>query len=549
MEEKVLSHTQSLCPECLQVLPATVFERDGKVWIRKRCPKHGPVEEVYWSDAGMFRKARGFAEDGKGVSNPNITKEKPVCPFDCGLCRTHKSHTALGNIAITNRCNMACWYCFFLAEKQGYVYEPGLGVIREMVSNMAGEKPVPCNAVQLTGGEPCLRPDLLDIIRICREEGIEHVQLNTNGIHLSQSEEFARKVREAGVNTIYLSFDGVTPKTNPKNHWEVPGVLKNCRAADMGVVLVPTVIRNINEQEVGDILRFGFRNIDVVRGVNYQPVSLVGRMPRKEREKHRITIPDVIGLIEEQTKGQVTKDDFYPVPTVTPITRFVEALTGKPQYQLSSHFACGMATYIFQINGRMVPINRFLDVEGLLEYINEKAEEVKGGKNKYLLGLKMLREIGSFIDKDKAPKGFSLGKIIWNALVKHDYRALGKFHEKSLFVGMMHFQDLYNYDIERVKRCCIHYAMPGGKIIPFCTFNVIPQFYRDKSQKAYGTDLDKWAQKTGRTLKDDLYRRDIKALTSDPEYRKTYPNLKKSPKKPGKPKKRASGKKAVSRGK
>ena len=175
-------------------------------------------------------------------------------------------------------------------------------------------------------------------------------------------------------------------------------------------------------------------------------------MPSKEREKHRITIPDTIRLIEEQTGGQVTKDDFYPVPTVTPVTRFVEALTGKPEYQLSSHFACGMATYIFNINKKMVPITRFLDVDGLLEYIQERTEEIKEGKNKYMTGLKMLSGIRGFIDKEKAPEGFGLGKILWNALVKHNYKSLGKFHEKSLFVGMMHFMDLYNYDIERVKR-------------------------------------------------------------------------------------------------
>jgi len=523
--DEIITRTQSLCPECKLIIAAEVFVRDGKVWIRKKCPRHGRFEEIYWESYEMYKKAQRFAEDGKGIENPNVKKEHPVCPMDCGLCKLHKSHTALGNIAVTNRCNLNCWYCFFLAEKQGYVYEPGLGLIREMVSKLRGEKPVPCNAVQLTGGEPCLRPDILDIIRICREEGIEHVQLNTNGIRLAQEPGFAKQVREAGVNTIYLSFDGVSPKTNPKNHWEIPGVLKNCREAGMGIVLVPTVIKGVNDGEIGDIIRFGFENINVVRGVNYQPVSLVGRMPRKEREKHRITIPHVIQLIEEQTEGQIVKEDFYPVPTVTPITRFVEALTGRPQYQLSSHFACGMATYVFNVNGRMVPITRFVDVEGLLEYINEAAEEIESGKSRVVKSLALLRNIGRFIDKERAPKEFSLARMLWSALVKHNYKALGKLHQKALFIGMMHFMDLYNYDIERVKRCCIHYAMPEGKIVPFCAFNVMPDWYRDKSQKSFGVDISEWEKETGRNLKDDLYRRDVKALVAAPEYKKTYRNF------------------------
>ena len=518
-----ISETSSVCPSCLAIIPARVFERDGKVWMGKSCRKHGRFEELYWGDAAMFRRAMRWAHDGKGIANPKVAKGDPVCPQDCGLCSMHKSHTALANIALTTRCDRNCFYCFFYAGKLGYVYEPSMGQIREMLSNLRNEKPVPCNAVQLTGGEPTLREDLVDIIRMCKEEGFDHVQLNTNGIRLGRDPALALKVRQAGVNTLYLSFDGITPKTNPKNHWEIPATLDSCRKADMGVVLVPTVIKGTNDHEAADILRFGFRNIDVVRSVNFQPVSLVGMMPREERLSHRITIPDVIKSIEEGTGGQVAREDFYPVPTVASITSLVEALTGKAEYDLSAHFACGMATYVFQDGrGGMLPVTRFVDVEGFFEYLGSQAEALKSGRNRYVAMLGMLRKIGSFIDKEKAPKGFNVGSILFNALVKHDYEALGKFHERALFVGMMHFQDLYNYDIERVKRCCIHYAMTDGRIIPFCAFNVIPQWYRDKAQKSQGIPIGKWEHQAGRKITDDLYRRNEKELERSQLYRKTY---------------------------
>jgi len=364
---------------------------------------------------------------------------------------------------------------------------------------------------------------------MCKEEGFDHVQLNTNGIRISQDPGLARRIREAGVNTLYLSFDGLSPETNIKNHWEIPGVLRNCREAGLGIVLVPTVIKGVNDNQVGDIIKFGFKNIDVVRSVNFQPVSLVGMMPRKEREKHRITIPDVIKRIEEQTDDQIRREDFYPVPTLANFTRFVEALTKKPQYDLSAHYACGMATYVFEVDGKMLPITRFIDVDGFLEYLGERAEEIGSGRNRYWVSLKLLKDIGRFIDKEHSPKGFSIGKILWKALIKHDYRALGEFHKRSLFIGMMHFQDLYNYDIERVKRCCIHYAMTDGRIIPFCAFNVIPQWYRDKSQKSQGIQISKWEKQTGRKIRDDLYKRDKKALENSEEYRKVYGEFLKKP--------------------
>ncbi len=494
--------TPSLCPECQKIITAEVYQENGKVMIKKECKEHGEFIDVYWGDVKLFKKASKFARDGYGIENPNV--DGSSCPFTCGLCRIHKSHTALLNIVLTNRCDLACWYCFFYAKKSGYVYEPSIDQIREMVRNARNLKPVGCNAVQLTGGEPTLREDLIEIIRVIKEEGIDHIQLNTNGLRLAYENDFAVKVRKAGVNTVYLSFDGVDEDTNTKNYWEIPRILENCRKAELGIVLVPTVIKGFNDDQLGDIIRFASDNIDIIRGVNFQPVSLTGSMPRKEREKVRITIPDAIKKIEEQTDGEITKEDFYPIPSVTAISHFVEVLTNKPQYKLTNHFACGMATYVFKFNGRLIPITRIVDIDGLLEYLFEKAEELKKSRIKTVRALKGIIDLRKFIIGDELP--INLPKLLFNILVRHDYSTLGEFHMKSLFIGMMHFMDLYNYDIERVKRCDIHYATPDGRIIPFCTFNVLPELYRDSIHAKYGIPIEEWEKRTGRKLKDDIVR-------------------------------------------
>jgi len=511
----VIKETQSLCPECNKVLPAKVFERDGKVWIEKMCQDHGDIEELYWGSYDMYQRASKFGIEGRVVENPGIKKELINCPSDCGLCKDHLTHTTLANIVITNRCDLSCWYCFFFAEKAGYVYEPSLEQIREMARNLRNQKPVPGNAVQLTGGEPCLRDDLIEIIKIVKGEGIDHVQLNTDGIRLATDPTLAKRVREAGTNTIYLSFDGLNPKTNFKNHWEVPSILENCRSVGLGLVLVPTVIKGINDHEVGGIVNFASKNIDVIRGVNFQPVSLTGRLTRAERDKYRITIPDVIQGIEEQTNGEIKKDDFYPVPCTGPVTRFVEALTGRAHYELSVHFACGLATYAFKEGEKLIPITKFIDINGLFEYLDEKAGEIERGKNRYWVGIKVLSKLGRFIDKERQPKGLNVTKIIFNALIKHNYEALGEFHHKTLFIGMMHFMDKYNYDIDRVKRCGIHYLVPNGLIIPFCAFNVIPEWYRDKIQREFGTPIKEWEERTGRSIRDDFYSRKSLKVTAE----------------------------------
>jgi uncharacterized radical SAM superfamily Fe-S cluster-containing enzyme len=526
--EELVTYTQSACPECYSLLVAAVFKRDGRVWIRKVCPEHGEFEELYFGSWEMYERYRRYQWDGKG----NVVAHLPVtapCPYNCGVCTRHRSHAALINVVLTNRCDLSCFYCFFYASKSGYVYEPSLEHLRYMFRQARLAEPVKPPAIQLTGGEPALREDLLEVIRMAKEEGFTHIQLNTNGIRLALDPELAVRVRQAGVNTVYMSFDGVSPFTNPKNHWEAPYALDNLRRAGLGVVLVPTVIKHYNLSEVGKIVEFGLLNNDIVRGVNFQPVSIVGRMPRKERERERVTIPDVIKAIEEQTGGQIREGDWYPVPCVAPVSRFVEALTGKPQLTLTTHFACGAATYVFQDDGEVLPITRFVHVDEFFAYLSEKAEELERGRSKYIVMLELLLNMRKFIDLSKAPRrlreGNRLVKILYNIFAKHDYSSLGEFHYNALFLGMMHFQDLYNHDVARVMRCDIHYVMPDGRQVPFCSFNVIPDLYRDRVQKAFSYSFRDWERATGRKITEDAYRRNIRKLISGEPYRRHYAKL------------------------
>ena len=517
---KVLKFNQSLCPGCVDEerwdsmkIDAVVYVKDNKVWMTKACADHGVVTEVYWSDYDMYKKAETFQDPGIKILNPNIDKNEFEidCPSDCGLCVEHESHTGLGNIVLTNRCDLTCWYCFFYAKEGEPIYEPTLDQIKFMLQRMRDEKPVGANAVQLTGGEPTLREDIIDIIKAARDIGYDHVQLNTNGINLSKSLELCQKVHEAGSHVLYMSFDGMTPETNPKNYWEAAAAIDNCRKAGLGIVLVPTVIGGINDHELGDIIRFGFGNLDTVRSVNFQPVSLVGRMPDKLRKKQRITIPGAIKKIEEQTDGQIGKEHWFPVPCAKQVTDFVEALKEEPKYRLSIHFACGMATYVFKDGDKMVPLPEFFDIEGFFDYLGQLTRELnssrmKGLKKPVVLG-KLMMNIGKYVNEEKKPKDLKFVRMLAGAVSGTNYHGLADFHKNSLFLGMMHFQDPYNWDIDRIHKCDIHYAVPDGRILPFCTFKVIPGLYRDKIQRKYSITPQEWENKTGKKLDDDKHHR------------------------------------------
>ncbi len=425
--------------------------------------------------------------------------------------------------------------CFFYAKEGQPIYEPTLDQIRMMLRNAKREQDIGANAIQFTGGEPTLRDDLIEILKIAKEEGYDHVQLNTDGIKLAFDPELARKIREVGVNTLYLSYDGMTPQTNWKNHWEIPLIFENVRkAGGPGIVLVPTAVRNVNDHELGAIINFGLNHLDIVRGVNIQPLSMVGRVPKRERQMFRITIAGAIKKIEEQTNGAIARDDWYPVPIAGHIARFFEAFADK-RYYMTSHFACGAATYVFLDGSRVIPITRFIDVDGFAEFLDKKADELKkwkrlGKLSKLKVGSEIFLKFRSFYDPKYAPKSLSVLRLVENAFARGTYEALGEFHRKTLFIGMMHFQDEYNYDVERVERCVIHYSMPDGRIVPFCAFNVIPELYRDKVQAQFSYSWDEWKK-----LHPDWdYRKDkyfrskefIEKIRESELYRKTYLELK-----------------------
>ncbi|MEM1606661.1 MAG: radical SAM protein [Candidatus Bathyarchaeia archaeon] len=484
-----LKRTKSICPECLKVLDAVIFEENNIVYIVKECPEHGSFRDVYWSDYEIYKRAEKFDFIGDGLENPR-TATKNGCPYDCGICPQHKSHTVLAIIDVTNRCNLRCPVCFATAGTAGYVYEPTINEIKGMLINLQSNKPVPVEALQLSGGEPTIREDLPEIIKMAKDLGFKHVEVNTNGLRMASDLDFCRTLEESGVSTIYLQFDGVSPEvykfTRGVDLVEVKKkVIENCRKAGIdSVVLVCTLIRGVNDHEVGDIIRFAVKNFDIVRCVNFQPVSLCGRIPVEERMSMRITIPDWMKLVEEQTNGQIKVSDFYPVPTVVPISKAVGAIKNKRYVEFTAHPHCGMATYVFVEDGEIKPITRYADVDKFIESIRKVYEESSRGHN--------VRAKMHLIGSLRYLKFSMLKKYVWPVLKTGSYKALGDLQRKVLMISAMHFMDPYNFDLERVQRCVIHYAIPDGRIIPFCTMNSI---HRPLIEKSLGIPVEEWRVK------------------------------------------------------
>ncbi len=544
---KVLEVTKSVDERTIgdgkipKTINAAYVEKNGVVYLLK---ESGTIERIgsleYWNQIKKFEAKENY------VAKLNTKIKHKLDLASCGLCDMHKNSTALLNIVATNRCDLRCWYCFFYEEKAGFVYEPSIEEIKkqiEVARDMNGYTP----PIQITGGEPSLRHDLHKIIKVGKELGSPHIQLNTNsvslGIQYFEEPEKAvarvKKWKEAGLNTIYTSFDGVTdkPNSNIKNHYEFPFALEAYYNGGVkSIVLVPTVSQ-LNLKEMPAVVKFAINNVEKgIKGVNFQPISLVGFIKKGDREKLRVVQSDIVYELEKEFG--IGMDAWYPVPTVAALA---DIIGKEPHVHFYNNEKCGIATYAYidAEKRKMHAITEFIDVDRFIMDIIE----MHGSKlKKALFGAKLVptaikygslrkalaEKLKGYILQDELPNGVKISDLLEEIIEKGNYKALGAFHQYFLFFGMMHFQDYYNYDVNRVQRCSIHYAA-GKRIIPFCTYNVFPSIHRDrflKLNRIKGKEAEKLMEESKKAKEKVIEFRERKdEIVASPIYKNAYRNL------------------------
>ncbi|HVC34726.1 MAG TPA: radical SAM protein [Chloroflexota bacterium] len=445
--------TRSICPTCRRVIDAQILLRDNKVFMRKRCPEHGVFEALVYSDAQAYLAAAKFNKPGT-IPLQYTTPIANGCPHDCGLCADHQQHVCLGIIEVNSACNMDCPLCFANA---GPGYNLTLDEVEGILDHFVATEGNP-QVVQFSGGEPTIHPQIIPMLRAAKERGIPHVMINTNGKRIASDDAFLADLAELRPS-IYFQFDGFEAETYRAIRGEPDILPEKLRALDRlaaigcDVILVPAIERGVNEHEVGQIVRFGLEH-PAVRGINFQPAFHAGRFGEHD-PLQRMTIPDVLNLIAEQTDGLFTVADFVPVPCCFP--------------------TCNSVTYAYVDGETVVPLPRLLDVDDYLDYITNRVVPDLGAEIK--TALEGLWSSSAVPGSDKAAREFALSCA---ACGLPDGIDLGALAKRMFMIMLQDFMDPWTFNQKNVMKCCKEFLLPDGKQIPFCAYNSVG--YREQAR-------------------------------------------------------------------
>lgn len=468
-----LGTTQSLCPECLSVVPAKIVTRDSRVYFRKQCPEHGPREDYVCGDLAWWDRHVGSAP---GKLPQQIAVEPRLgCPYDCGLCTEHEQHTCLALLEITQHCNLTCPMCFASSA-------PGLPHLsfdecRAAIDSLVAAEGRP-EVLQLSGGEPTLHPQVLDIIDYAISQPIDIVMINTNGVRLARDPDFVASLTAYAKRfEVYLQFDGLHDDVyrslrGAELQDTKLAAIEACGRAGLNVTLVCTVQAGVNLDQVGAIVDFAVQR-PWVTGVSFQPATYVGRHVLPEQLAERVTFPDVLHGIQQQTKGRWRTSDFTPLPCAHPNAHSI--------------------AYAYRSGGVTTPLARLIDIgehidlfSGSITYTRPKARElITEVMNRQCCGaggcgcgpaepaaVSALPVVQAPASRDAGDRALaSIGMEFTDRALREDLDPRDVFR-----VTTTSFMDAYTFDLRQLMKSCVQFVLPSGHQVPFSAYNVL---YRD----------------------------------------------------------------------
>ena len=511
--ERILSGEEDyhiLIDEKVGEVKAKVIERDNQIWMVKECPIHGRIEDIMSIDANFMRWIES------NFPGRDIRAHNDEDLHNHGSSTIRHGRGSVLTVDLTNRCNMMCDPCFMDANQVGFVHQLEWQEIKELLDNALRIKPRRQMSVQFSGGEPTISPHFFRAVKYARRIGYNSVQAATNGIEFAKSKEFSRKAAEAGLRFLYYQFDGVGNEANSHRHIgnlfdiKLRGI-ENAHEAGIEIVLVTTLLNNVNNDQVGPIIRFALDNPKKIAFIAFQPVSFTGRdeaVTDERRLRQRYTLSHLAHDVKKQTGMTEPTRDWFPLSLMGAFADFADLVHGPEadwgQVSCGCHPNCGVGTAVMidKETKDWAPVPQFLSIPGLVRDMQAITDAGRGKTfSNLMMGLALLKNYRPF----EAPPRLTLGSLLQKfdksfGLTGRNY---GESHERRddnwnfLFVAGMWFQDLFNYDFRRTEMCIIPYATQEGEI-SFCAYNTGHGWRNIIEHMHQNATVAKWYEEHGR---------------------------------------------------
>ncbi len=430
--------TDSLCPACVKEARAEILsgradvrllvegrpgevraridEQDGAIVMTKTCAKHGAISDVISVDPAFTKRIERLF--------PGRDFESPASKLrNHGTSTIKYGRGSVLTVDLTNRCNMMCDPCFMDANQVGFVHELAWEEVQRILDDSLSVKPQRQMSVQFSGGEPTLSPHFLRAIQYAKDVGYFCVQCATNGVAFAQDPSLAKAAKLAGLRIAYLQFDGIGEEANAHrkvgNLFEIKlRAIENLHAAGIDVVLVVTVVRGVNDDQVGQVVRFAIENADKVTVVSFQPVSFTGRdedISDEKRRAQRYTLAHLARDLHDQLGVTEPMRDWFPLSAMGPFGDLTDLLLAETAdwgaLKCGCHPNCGIGTalLVHKKTRQMVPLAQVLDMEGLLEDIQEITD---AAQPRAVTLAELAVALCRRFDARRAPPGFGVGTLL-----------------------------------------------------------------------------------------------------------------------------------------
>ena len=466
------------------ILQGNLVLMDGKVYLLRHCRRgHGQVMSLYEEDYDLWNYLQQWRVPTKQIIPDTVGNDLPIpLSYMHGLGELQTQHSCILLLDITENCNLNCPTCF-AASGTGINRYARLDHITRSLDTAIRREGGRIDVLMLSGGEPTVHPDVIEIIQEATARNVTRVVLNTNGVRIAKDDRFVSALAKLrGRIEIYLQFDGFSPETHLYHRGKDLRDIKAAaiqRLADARIftTLVMVVAQDVNDREVGDVVQYAF-DTDYIAGVSFQPVFGSGRANPID-PMNRVTTTGVMRRLGEQTGGLVGPEDFIALPC--------------------SHPDCCSITYFVRGDGgQLHSIPRLLGIERLKANLGlvsnriaftEASEEIKAA----LLG--MMSETTTITRPELIDymldlcENCDLGlnnfvKTVTKSLLKRE-SPVETVVKRMKRLTIKSFMDAWTLNAERLQQCCVHVGSTDGDSnpvrVPFCARQLFGQLRRQTS--------------------------------------------------------------------